>query len=474
MPAEPGRFHSWLSPLVHLSNNWLSMIGVAVVTSAAVFWLFLLPATFRGEMQNPYIGILSYLIVPALFFGGLILIPLGIGWKRRRQRRAGSYPDTFGPLTWANREVRRLVIFIGVLTMANLVIASQLSYQTVTYMESVKFCGTTCHTVMQPEYTAYQNAPHSRVECVACHVGPGASSFVKSKLNGLHQLFGVILQNYPRPIPTPVHNLRPARDTCEGCHWPQKVATDRLKITPTYAADENNTAGKTVLILKVGAIHSAHFGKGVRIRFAPSDEQRQTIPWIEYNGPAGRTVYTAPGSLADPGKLPIREMDCLDCHNRPAHSYELPERAMDNAMSAGLIAPTLPQAKKKGLQLLKASYPTREAAAAQIPQAIEEFYRSNYAAIYAARQKDIAEAGRQVLAIWERNIFPEMKVTWGRYLLNIGHTDSPGCFRCHDDSHSSADGKKVTQDCNACHTVLAVEEAAPKVLEDLGIVASGK
>jgi hypothetical protein len=426
-------------------------------------------------VQNPYFGILSYLMLPGIFIGGLILIPLGIVWERHRERHAGRYPVTFAPLSWANREVRRLVILVGVLTLANIVIASQLTYQAVAYMDSVKFCGTTCHTVMQPEFTAYQNSPHSRVECVTCHIGPGASWFVRSKVTGLGQVLAVALNNYPRPIPTPVHNLRPARETCEGCHWPQKYATDRLQIMPKYAEDENNTATKTVLMLKVGGgnngvgIHGTHIGKGVRIRYAHSDEQRQTIPWIEYNGPAGRTVYAAPGASADPGNLPVREMDCLDCHNRPAHSYETPERAMDNAMFNGLIDPSLPRAKKQGLQLLKASYATREAAATEIPRGLDEFYRQKYAGIYAARQKDVAEAGRQILAIWERNIFPEMKVTWGRYPLNIGHMDSPGCFRCHDDSHASKDGKKVTQDCNACHTVLAVEEAAPKVLQDLGI-----
>src|ERR1051325_2618313 len=189
-------FRGWLSPLVHLSNNWLSMVGVAVGTSATVFWLFLLPTTLRGEMQNPYIGILSYMALPGFFFFGLFLIPLGIVWKRKREQRAGLLPETFGPLTWANREVRRLVILVGVLTVANIVIASQFAYGAVNYMDSVTFCGKTCHTVMQPEYTAYQNSPHSRVECVKCHIGPGASWFVQSKFSGAGQVLAVILHNY--------------------------------------------------------------------------------------------------------------------------------------------------------------------------------------------------------------------------------------------------------------------------------------
>ena len=472
----PGKlFGAWLSSLVYLADNWLSMVGIAIVTSATVSWLFLLPTTLRGDIQNPYIGILSYLALPAFFFAGLFIVPVGIFWKRRRERRAGQYPQSFGPLTWANRPVRHLVILVGLLTTANIVIGSQFTYGAVNYMDTVTFCGKTCHTVMQPEYTAYQNSPHSRVECVQCHIGPGASWFVQSKLAGVGQVFAVILNNYPRPIPTPVHNLRPARETCEACHWPQKYASDRLRIIPKYAEDEANTATKTVLMIKLGGgnngigIHGTHLGPGVRIRYAHSDVQRQTIPWIEYNAPGRQTVYAAEGSPAGPGKLPVREMDCMDCHNRPAHAYEMPERAMDNAMFAGLISPALPNAKKKGLELLKASYGTREAAAARIPQAFEEFYQQKYPAIYGQHQKEVSEGGKEVLAIWDRNIFPAMNVTWGKYPLNIGHTDFPGCFRCHDDAHTSADGRKVTQDCNACHSVLAVEEAAPKILQDLGM-----
>ena len=294
----PGKLiGDWVSPLIYFADNWLSRIGMAVVTTATVLWMFLLPTTLRGDMENPYIGILSYLILPGVFFAGLALIPLGIIAKRKRSRRTGLFPTSFGPINWANVSFRRLVILIGVLTMANIAIGSQFTYGAINYMDSVTFCGKTCHTVMQPEFTAYQDSPHSRVECVKCHIGPGASWFVQSKLSGASQLIAVTLNTYPRPIPAPVHNLRPARDTCETCHWPQKYATDRIKIFPKYAEDETNTATRTVVMLKIGGgnngigIHGTHLGAGVKIRYAHSDEQRQTIPWIEYNGPAGETVY---------------------------------------------------------------------------------------------------------------------------------------------------------------------------------------
>jgi hypothetical protein len=343
-------------------------------------------------------------------------------------------------------------------------------------MDSVTFCGETCHTVMQPEYTAYQNSPHARVECVKCHIGPGASWFVKSKLSGVGQVLAVTFRTYSTPIPTPVRSLRPARETCEACHWPQKYGEDRLQVIDKFADDQANTLTKTVLLMKIGGgnrgigIHGTHLGPGVAIRYAHADEGRQNIPWIEYNGPGGKTVYATPEAKPDGGGLPIREMDCVDCHNRPTHAYELPERAVDRVMNAGRISPSLPFAKKRAVEILKASYGTRDEAAQKIPAAFESYYRDNYPAIWAQRRAEVTSAAGQVLAIYDRNIFPAMKVTWGTYPNNIGHTDSPGCFRCHDGNHAAKDGRSVTQDCNACHNLLAMDEANPKVLTDLGIV----
>jgi nitrate/TMAO reductase-like tetraheme cytochrome c subunit len=449
------------------------LAGVIIVTTATVFWLFLLPITLRGETQNPYVGILAFLTIPAPFFGGLILIPLGIWLKRRREGRAGIYPSDFPALTWTNRELRRLVYFVVATTVLNIVIASQLTYGAVSYMDTQTFCGQTCHTVMQPEFTAYQNSPHSRVECVHCHIGPGAGWFVKSKLSGVGQVFAVTFHTYPTPIPTPVHNLRPARETCEACHWPQKYGEDRVRVINKFADDETNTLSKTVLLMKIGGgnhgigIHGTHLGPGVKIRYVATDEKRQNIPWVEYNGPGRKTLYVA----ADPKvkEEDVREMDCMDCHNRPAHSYDLPEAGVDKAMTAGSISTTLPFARKKAVEILKANYLSRDEAAQKIPAAFEKYYQDTYPAIWQQRQAEVKESARQVLEVWNRNIFPEMKVTWGSYPVNIGHNDFPGCFRCHDGSHSSTDGRSISQDCNACHNLLAMDEANPKVLTDLGI-----
>ena len=466
-----------MSPLVHLSNNWISLAGVVLVTTATIFWLFLLPTTLRGNAENPYVGILAFLLLPAPFFAGLILIPLGMWLRRRREGRQGIYPPGLPSLTWQNAELRRLVYFVGATTVLNIAIASQLSYGAVSYMDTTTFCGLTCHTVMQPEYTAYQNSPHSNVECVKCHIGPGAGWFVRSKLSGVGQVFAVAFNTYPRPIPTPVHNLRPARETCEACHWPQKYGEDRIKIIDKFAEDETNSETRTVLLMKIGGgnrgigIHGTHLGPGVVIHYAHSDEARQTIPWVEYDVNGKKTVYATSDAKPDgPANGPVREMDCMDCHNRPSHAYDLPDRALDKAMAAGTISTSLPFAKKAALEILKRAYKSREEAAQSIPEAFAKFYRETYPAVWASRQAEVTASGKEVLAIWDRNIFPDMNVTWGKYPMNIGHTDFPGCFRCHDGSHAAKSGDTITQDCNACHNILAMDEANPKILTDLGIV----
>jgi len=465
----------WLSPLIHLSNNWISLAGVIVVTTATVFWLFLLPVTLKGETTSPYIGILVFLGLPGPFFTGLILIPLGIWLKRRREGRSGIYPSDFPTLSWGNFELRKLSYFFGATTLLNIAVASQLTYSAINYMDGVTFCGQTCHTVMQPEFTAYQSSPHSRVECVKCHIGPGAGWFVKSKLSGVGQVVAVTFHTYPTPIPTPVHNLRPARETCEQCHWPQKYGEDRLEVIPKYASDEANTLTKTVLLMKIGGgnkgigIHGTHLGPGVTITYGHSDEARQTIPWVRYDNNGKVTEYATSDAKPNGAGLTIRTMDCMDCHNRPAHSFDLPERGVDKAMNNGSISPALPFAKKKAVEILKAPYLSREEAKQKIPAAFEKFYQESYPAIWGGRQAEVTASATGVLAVWERNVFPEMKVTWGTYPINIGHDDFPGCFRCHDGSHASKSGDAIQADCNACHNLLAQDEANPKVLTELGI-----
>ncbi len=456
-----------------LTQHWLSLLGVALVASALISWLFVLPQQVRGHVDNPYVGIVVFLILPAIFFSGLALVPVGIYLSKRRIRN-GLAEVVFDRKT----ALQRIAWFFGATTLLNILIGTQFSYRAVKYMETPQFCGASCHT-MNPELAAYKDSPHSRVECVECHVAPGAAGWISSKTNGIRQLFETVLNTSPKPIPSALESGRlvPARETCENCHWPQKFGGVRLRLFSKYADDEANTRSETVLLMLVGGnrisgIHGAHFGPGVHIRFASADGKRQTIPWVEYrNTNTGDTrTFASPETPPDSAKaLPQFEMECVDCHNRPTHAFDLPERAMDRALSLGDIAVGLPYIKKKSVELLKANYATGADAAAKLPPALTAFYQQNYPDLYAARSEDIHQAGEAILAIYNRNVFPDLKVTWGTYPNNLGHTDFPGCFRCHDGSHTAGDGKTITQDCSTCHEPLAMDEASPEILNTLGL-----
>jgi hypothetical protein len=454
-----------------LTRHWLSLLGIALVTTAGISWLFVLPAQIRGHVDNPYIGIVFFLILPIVFFSGLALIPIGV-YLSRRQIQQGLTDVTFD----RKAALGRLAWFFGATTAANLLIGTQVTYRAVEHMETPQFCGGTCHT-MHPEFAAYQNSPHSRVECVECHVAPGAGGWISSKAAGLRQLFETVLNTTPKPIPSAIESDRlvPARETCENCHWPQKFAGVTLRVINKYAEDEANTRTQTVLLMIVGGsrtsgIHGAHFGPGVHIRFVASDPARQTIPWVEYrNTVTGDTeTFTSSGSSLDSSQ-PKYDMQCVDCHNRPTHTFDLPDRALDKALALGDLPVTLPYLKKKGMELLKAEYRTSQEAAEKLPVSLVSFYQQSYPDLYAKRSEDVNQAGKEVLAIYNRNVFPDLKVSWGTYPNNLGHTDFPGCFRCHDGSHATADGKTIKQDCDACHQPLATDEASPEILKTLGL-----
>src|SRR5580693_7828706 len=455
-----------------LTQHWLSLLGVALVATALISWLFVLPQQIRGHVENPYVGIVVFLVLPAIFFIGLGLIPIGV-YLSKRQIRRGLAEETFDRKT----ALQRMAWFFGATTLLNILIGTQVTYRAVKHMETPQFCGATCHT-MNPELAAYQNSPHSRVECVECHVAPGAAGWISSKTNGIRQLIETVLDTNPRPIPSALESNRlvPAKETCETCHWPQKFAGVALRVINKYAEDEINTRTQTVLIMrvggnKIGGIHGAHLGPGVHIRFAVADPARQAIPWVEYRNTRTGEIKTFASSDSPPDSakaLPKHDMQCVDCHNRPTHSFDLPDHAMDKALAHGDIAVSLPYIKKRGMEVLKADYQTREEATVKLPAAIVGFYQQNYADLYAARSQDISEAGQAILAIYNRNVFPDLKVTWGTYPNNLGHMDFPGCFRCHDGSHTTADGNAITQDCGTCHQSLATEERDPKILKDLG------
>jgi len=218
--------------LASITRNAISLIGTALAVASLVLILSLFTMQQFGFEGGPYLGILTYLILPMIFVTGLILIPIGsVLYRRKMSKLPGGEGAPSLPVFDLNvPSTRRWLLIFFAATMVNIIILASATYKGVEVMESVEFCGMACHSVMEPEHTAHARSPHSRVACADCHIGPGADWFVKSKLDGAWQLVSVALDLYPRPIPTPLHDLRPARDTCEQCHWPTKFVGDRLKL----------------------------------------------------------------------------------------------------------------------------------------------------------------------------------------------------------------------------------------------------
>jgi NapC/NirT cytochrome c family, N-terminal region len=468
----------WFRPAVFLGHNFATLAGAVLTTSSALtllaFWALLI---VHGGPVHPYTGIIFFLILPGVFAAGLVLMPLGVFWRRYRLRKSGLLPTVYPKIDLRQPLLRRAAGFVFGLSVLNVVILSTASYRGVDYMDSVQFCGQTCHTVMMPEYTAYQRSPHARVACVDCHIGPGAPWFVRSKLSGVRQVFAVMLHTYSTPIPSPVQNLRPARETCEECHWPERFSGDKLEIITKFGDDEKNSPVKTVLLMHIGGrsldrklvgIHGAHLGL---VTYIPADTKRQVIPWVSHRNADGtQTDFVSTDTPPKPELIAHGErrvMDCMDCHNRPSHIFYLPERAVDREMAAGRISAALPFVHKVSLDLLKKSYPDRPTAETEIPEELREYYRKNYFEVYNSQRAQIEQSAAALVYIYDGNVFPAMNITWGSYPNNLGHMDFPGCFRCHDGNHKSSGGKEITQDCNTCHSLLAMEEPNPKILQEL-------
>jgi nitrate/TMAO reductase-like tetraheme cytochrome c subunit len=440
----------------------VSFAGAVLVTFSAILFLFVYALELFGAHTNPYIGIVFFLLMPGLFVGGLLLIPLGMWRERRREERGLSRAPGWPVVNLNDSHTRHVVATVVVLTVVNVLIVGLATFRGVEYMDSVSFCGQVCHEVMQPEFTSYQAGPHARVKCVECHIGPGAPWFVRSKLSGARQLYAVTFNTHSRPIPSPVHNLRPARDTCEQCHWPAKFHGDKIRALREYADDATSTESVTVMRLHVGGgseslgpvsgIHW-HTSRNHVIEYTATDDKRQVIGEVRLRDANGHVkVWTAPDATPEAlAKGQHRQMDCMDCHNRPSHQFAATaERAVDQAIANGELERTLPFVRREAVRAVKAEYPTQDTAFAGIAKSLNGFYAGSGSPAPVDRRA-LERAITAVQRIYGRNVFPTMKVTWGTYANNVGHLDFPGCFRCHDDNHKAKDGTTISQDCELCH-----------------------
>lgn len=466
---------NWLQPFFFFGNNPITLIGSGLTTASGITLLLYWGMEIIGHgFANPYLGIIFFLILPALFIVGLALVPVGMVLRRNRLRIAGQLPATYPEIHLGDPIFRHGVLIVLLATAVNLVIVGSASYQGVTYMDSAGFCGTSCH-VMAPQWAAYQASPHSHVDCVECHVGSGMKSYVQAKVNGTRQLVEVAFHDYPTPITAPLNALRPARQTCEECHSPTHFTGEKLLVKTTFGDDEKNAVTRTVLVLHLGGVDSLSHQTGIHghhlnhFEYVSTDADAQHIIAVTATNPDGTTTQYVDSTWKGPIRGYTRTMDCMDCHNQATHVFQTAEDAVDEAMADGTPSASLPFVHKQGLALIQATYASQAQAGQKITSGLDDFYRTQYPQVWAAQRPAIDAAARRLVSIYDRNVFPDMKVTWGTYPNNIGHMAFPGCFRCHDGNHTSKSGKTLSNDCALCHNLLAVDETNPQVLNDLSL-----
>ena len=460
------------------SKNWLTIIGsfIAGINLALIILLFIISTIFNKGNTN--LGLFIYIILPGFMILGLLMVPVGMIRERRRTRRLTVKEEAKFPRMDLNDPRHRNAFIIFTITTIIVLFLSTLgSFQAFHITESVEFCGTLCHKVMEPEYTAYQNSPHANVACVECHVGSGASWYVKSKLSGLHQVYAVLTKSYPTPIETPLHDLRPARETCEKCHWPQKFYARTLWTNKYFLADSVNSEWDIMLQMKTGPEYSGlglregihwHINPEVKIEYVSEKDKRENITYVKFTNKTSGVVkiFRNAGNPISDSLLAVssaRTMDCIDCHNRPSHNYNSPTVYFDKAMLRGTISKDIPFFKKAAMGILKETFTDGDTALMKIKESITDFYMTNHAEYYTKNKDLINKSISTVQTAFKQNTFPKMKVTYDHYPEHIGHLESDGCFRCHNDAFIAEDGSKISRDCNLCHSI--VGQGKPGTME---------
>ena len=346
---------------------------------------------------------------------------------------------------------------LGVLTLIVL-IAAAYGWQ---YTNSPEFCGTSCHT-MPPEYSAYLDSPHARVDCVECHIGRGfIATQITRKAGDLRHVIATIFENYEYPIYAT--RMQPARETCEKCHNPDKFSNDSLVEDKRYQDNMENTAYSIFLSLKTGGGTTRQgLGKGIhwhvenRVLYYASDQLQEIIPYIRvYSGDGSYIEYTDIASSFTPADLKesdLREMDCMTCHNRVTHLVPMPADQIDTAITRGFIEKTIPDIRLKAIEVLSVDYPSQQAGLNGIA-GLDNYYQAYYPDFYAANPTTIQSAITYVQSIYASSVNLDQKSDWNTHPNNIGHMAFAGCFRCHDGKHMDAKQQAIRLECNLCHTI---------------------
>ena len=329
------------------------------------------------------------------------------------------------------------------------------------YTNSPPFCGTTCHT-MPPEYTAYLTSPHARIDCVDCHIGKDfIATRITRKAGDMRHVFATAFHSYEFPIVA--QSLRPARETCEKCHSPEKFSDDSLRQIKHYQDDQNNSLQTIFLVLKTGGgSKRVGLGRGIHwhienpVYYLPTDTEEQNIPYVKVmNDDGTATEYVSIDSGIDPAQIDpsqLKEMDCITCHNRITHLVLTPNETVDNLMQRGLIASDIPDIHKKAVELYSRPYDSVNLAVSSLA-GLSNYYQQYYPDYSAANQDKINAAIAALQDAYRNSVYPEQKSDWTSHPNNVGHKDSPGCFRCHDGKHMNADQKAIRLECNLCHSI---------------------
>ncbi len=450
-----------------LLYNPVSLIGLVVAVFNIGFIVFLSIIEAVSERVHPYADLVIWLILPALVLFGVVLIIIGIKRERRKEREGTQAEHRFLTVDFNDPKHRKTVVVLltGFLLLSLLYAFA--GYKAYEFTESETFCGMMCHRVMGPEFRSHAYSVHAEIACVDCHVGPGAKYFLLYKLKGTRQLFDVMFDRYPRPIPTPVVDLRPSQDVCEHCHGPKYQINQRLESRTYFLADEKNTRKTINLLLRMGKAEITtehppkmhwHSSTTQEIVYVAVDSKRMVIPWIRVKRLDGKErvyrIIDSKMSDAEAAKAGPRRMDCVDCHNRPGHTYNPPDVILNALLAVHLIDPDLPEIKRVAIKALDAEYASQEDAQKRIGASIRDFYKSSFPTLSSNKVAAITAAIGALQRAYSRNYDPSMKVSWKNFPNNQGHRFSPGCFRCHDGKHRSDDGAILSRDCSLCHLLI--------------------
>jgi len=451
---------------VALYRNWISFAGTGI--AAVGLFVFVVLTAYHtiggGALAEPYGDLVIFFGPPMLVIAGVAVVLIGmyvqwIRWRMHKPLSFARYPKW--DLNVARERKALLVVAIGAALLS--VPAVYGGYQAYLYTDAVPFCGAVCHS-MTPEYVTYKLSPHARVACAQCHVGPGATGYIESKVRGVEELVETMQDRYPRPIPVPVVSLRPIRGNCEQCHWPANFFGATLVRNVHFLADEQNTRWEIDMAVLVGggapvgrSDLGIHWHVASKVEYVAADPERQNITWVRAVDPktGQANVYTSqPQSSTAAPAGEIRTMDCVDCHNRPSHILQSPDRSVDVALADGRLDASLPFIKQQGVAALTAAYGDRHQAMQGIDSALRGYYQKTYPQVYTSKRQAITAAVVYLQGTYNRYFFPGMKVRWDTYSVNEGHLQFPGCFRCHDGQHKSLGGKAIRSDCGDCHKIL--------------------